>query len=616
VAVRTGDGVVRILDATTGGERHRWQPARVSPLLLGLYKDLLAFSPDGKLLAAAEGDEGLLWDTASWKQLGKGGVPGAQPVGVAFLPHGKVLACAVDGQVLHLWDVKTGRALGPRMGHAHPVGAVAFVPGGKALASAGIDGTVCRWDLATRREAGHFLAQEQAQPRSRMRPAYLGRYSPILWHSPVALSADGRYAATEGTFAQGGLSVWDAPSAKVWRRLKGPRWFGDAGMAFSPDGRLVAAFGRRQKEVRVWDVRAGKELRQLETGLGRTFIRSWGQAAFSADGRLLAASVLHRDLKARGYVVTIHLWSVDAGKQVWSVPAAMGEFPAVALAPDGKRLATGGPEAVVLRDAAGGHELRRLAGTGGTRCLAFSPDGRTLAGAAADAGAGAPCVSVWELATGEVRRRFTGHGGAVTCLAFSGDGALLASGSIDTTVLLWDQTGRSLAAGRPKRKAADLWADLGSARAGRAFRAVGDLVASPETALTLLRDRLRAPQGKAPGEVEIRKLIAKLDAPRYAARERATRELGRLGTRAEPALRERLRGGASPEARRRIEKLLARLTWAVPSAEELRVRRGVEVLERLATPEARRLLGQLARGAPGRLVTAEARAALDRLDRR
>src|SRR5262249_17956592 len=77
------------------------------------------------------------------------------------------------------------------------------------------------------------------------------------------------------------------------------------------------------------------------------------------------------------------------------------------------------------------------------RCLAFSPDGRTLA-----AGDGQD-VRLWDLASGMEVRTLRGHTGPVFSVAF-GDDKRLASGSRDGTVRLWDAvagSGQERAAG-------------------------------------------------------------------------------------------------------------------------------------------------------------------------
>jgi WD40 repeat protein len=77
--------------------------------------------------------------------------------------------------------------------------------------------------------------------------------------------------------------------------------------------------------------------------------------------------------------------------------------------------------------------MRRFDGhTGPLRCLAYSPDGLTLASGGDDG-----AVLVWDLAAGEQRGTLH-HRGSVRSLAFSSDGAFLASGSWDGTIRLWD----------------------------------------------------------------------------------------------------------------------------------------------------------------------------------
>ena len=77
--------------------------------------------------------------------------------------------------------------------------------------------------------------------------------------------------------------------------------------------------------------------------------------------------------------------------------------------------------------------------------------------------------------------------------------------------------------------------------------------------------------------------------------------------------RGRRRGWKPYLLRRRVEQVLERLETAKPSPERLRAVRSVTVLERAATPEARKHLTTLAAGAPGAWLTREARSSLERL---
>jgi hypothetical protein len=239
----------------------------------------------------------------------------------------------------------------------------------------------------------------------------------------------------------------------------------------------------------------------------------------------------------------------------------------------------------------------------GARSVAVSPDGRALATASPDGR-----IRLWEVATWTVRAELRGHRDPVTCLAFSPlrVGRLL-SGSADTTVLAWDVRPPRPAAAGPLEAA---WEGLRHARSAPAFAAQGRLLASPAEAVALLAKRIK-PAERVSAK-HLARLIADLDSPTFATREKATQALRDLGGQAEDALREAARKPASLEARLRATGLLAELSRP-PRGAELRAVRAVEVLEWADTAEARRLLRAWAGGAPGARLTGEAGSALRRL---
>jgi hypothetical protein len=90
-------------------------------------------------------------------------------------------------------------------------------------------------------------------------------------------------------------------------------------------------------------------------------------------------------------------------------------------------------------------------------------------------------------------------------------------------------------------------------------------------------------------------------------------QLERLGDLTIPGLQRLLASEPSLEARRRMEALLEKLTTGVLNAEEIRIVRAIESLDKMNHADARALLQTLAQGAPGALTTRHAQWSLDRM---
>jgi WD40 repeat protein len=586
LAVPSGPAAISVWDVAHGSEPRRLAgPAGCS---------LLAFSSDGKLLAAGTGTAVLLWDTTTWQRCG--GSQHAQDcrlTGLDFLAGGRVVACGIDGQEICLWDAASGKGFSPQGGHQQAVLALGLTKADRELLSVDAAGRVWRWDTATGKEVGHVALQGQ--------PAQ--RFPPLRG---LVLSSDGQYAAAP---FEEGVRLWQVAPPRVVGDFKARASFGRAVLTFSSDGTHLAAHLPGEQAIVIWDTTARRELQRWPVPAAVAESAAAGRPAFSPNGSLLALAGREKG-PAGPAVGKVYLWHTATGKQVCTIPESKDQLPVLAFSADGKVLATAAGTEIVLRAAATGMELRRLESSSAVEVLAFSPDGRTLATATARPD---HAVDLWELATGRLRAHFGGHAAPITCLLFAAGGNLLASGSADTTVVLWDASGRVLTEPGVEHEPADLWNDLGSANAATGFEAIGELVARPKMTVLLLKRRLPPAELAGLSPVRIRKLIAELDSPRFTLRAQATRALEKQGRTIQPELRRALEGKITLEQRRRIEKLLARLGPDGPTPDELRMLRGVEVLERVGTPDARQALEALARGAAGNPLTEQAQAALRRL---
>jgi eukaryotic-like serine/threonine-protein kinase len=445
-------GVVRVLD----------RDGRVQSELKGPPEsatDLVAVSADGSRLAVCwkGGDH---WKfTVHEADSGKRVAASAQDIGntwtLVFSPDGKRIATGGEDGVTRLWDISTGTLTAECRGHKRKVFSAAFRADGLRLATASADGTVRQWDTTTGREVespydrhtgevltakyssdGESIASGGTDRTVRVwRAATREDRSVLQGHvgdvSDLAFTAGGSRLASVSQSPRRGNSEQEDGTVRLWEVephgaasvLHGHKNYVYP-VAYSPDGQWIAS-GDWDDKVLLWDAVNGEKAATLpHTGNIRALV-------FSTDSmRLISAAYLDESL---------HVWNVATARRQskWKSPGRV-VIQALAMSPNGARIAVADADgsASIIDAATGAHlqSFRMAAGDFAKKSLAYSPDGRLLAGTGEDE----TQIDIRDAQTGRRSARLIGHSGCVHSVSFSDDGRLLASASADRTVRIWN----------------------------------------------------------------------------------------------------------------------------------------------------------------------------------
>jgi RNA polymerase sigma factor (sigma-70 family) len=341
VSFTQNNHVLRFWDRASGKEVRSSEDAR-SPI------DFLSFSPDSRSLATGSKTDWdfRLWDVAARKKLRR--LEHGCLFALQFAPDGKRLATAAfkDTQA-RIWDAVSGKEL-RRITASKDIDCMTWSPDGKLLATWSYqDAPIRLWNS----ERGEQISELSAK----------GYEIGSLVFSPdgKTLAALGMESRVQGKTL---ILLWTVDTRKQLPSIETPISFVNYGsfgyprLAFSPDGRTLAAGGPGAKaSIYLWEAATGRRRLTLDHGADVDAL------AFSPDGKLLAAAInlnYYNQMIALPGMVNlragntsrprVHLWDILANKELPPLEAHPGAITALSFSPDGKLLATGGNDTTVL----------------------------------------------------------------------------------------------------------------------------------------------------------------------------------------------------------------------------------------------------------------------------
>jgi WD40 repeat protein len=326
----------------------------------------VAYAPDGKTIASISRDGAIrIWDADSGKPVKEmRTTKHGDTRNLAFSPDSSKLITS-DAKSAGMWDIRAGKLLFETKEHAENVSGLVFSPDGHSFASAG--GNIVIWDTKTGEERFTF--------------------------DPPGKNRDGHQ-----------------------------------GLAFSPDGKLLAA--SREQDVHVWDIATGASRLAIPEAYERDVIFT----IFQNNSTLITGEWGH-----------IRIWDITTGKQIREFDPKGTDYGAsIVLSPNSKFLARAASNKIEILEVATGHTVKELSdyrnGYGpATHHMAFSPDGKYLIAKADD-----NVIHKWDLETAKRLLTFDdAHSSRLRAATFSPNGQYLLTAG-DRTARLWEASGKQL----------------------------------------------------------------------------------------------------------------------------------------------------------------------------
>jgi WD40 repeat protein len=399
IASASEDGAIRLWDISTSDDHKALREATDS-----LWA--VTYSPDGKRVAAAGADKTIrVYNPETGKLEATLSGAKAAVTSLAFFPDSNRLAAAGGDKLVTIWDVDKKQVLTQLTGHDSAILSVAVSEDGELIVTGSADSTV----------RGFRPSEAKALWQWKGRPAVCA----------VAIRK-GKKTVAAG-LADGTLTTLDVSSGTPKEpTTQSAHVAGVACLAYSPDGQRLASVGG-DGAVRIWSVAANGSLTPLARFEGQsrpasvTGYSPLTGVAFSPDGRYVAAV---------GADAVVRVWDVETKSEVRGLRGHTDWITAVAFSPDGRFIATVGVDQdSVVRifelppldtSSSGGHLLA-------VHAVAVSSDGRTVATASTD-----QTIKLWDLATGKQLGTLIGNADVPFAVTFLGPDGLVMGGSLPT----------------------------------------------------------------------------------------------------------------------------------------------------------------------------------------
>jgi WD40 repeat protein len=454
--------------------RTKWQSPAAKALLTSL-----AFSHDGKILAAARDDLAstiTLFEAETGRELRSLTGHGAAVNAMVFWPDGKTLATGAADQTIRIWDVESRTLRSTLRGHTRPVSALELMRDNVTLVSSSADGTVRFWHASVARPPAHFQLEaklitgqsrwfftpdsqsivtveggkvtrfrgpffrekSQMGESSRLTMLCLAKDAPLyaIWQPGPAVP---NQRPTPPTTAV--IQIWNYERGEKVRELLVPAT-GASPVAFVAQGRklLIETVGAESamRGLQEWDVTTGEMLRSWPRSTTQ------GMPVVSGDGRWCLVRpnniIAQNPLNSLGELVPPHgdvcsLIDLQTGVERKLAGLQTGSrFARFSL--DGQFFVAPMGPALSVWETKEFHQVQTINASGSVHVpqgALFSPDGERAVAITS----GTEAVRFWDRHSGEQVLRLPVPGAVMAWPQFSPDGKTFGAMTTDGTLQLW-----------------------------------------------------------------------------------------------------------------------------------------------------------------------------------